>query len=157
MQPHFLESLKLLVRLGLMPVTPGLSQPTTEAEGLLFDLVGLYDDAYEAAAATVSLSSAQACLLDRLDESRGMGALAAELYCDASNVTQIVARLEARGLVTREPDPSDGRARVITRTPEGDAVNARFEAAFAFAREALSRLSAREQQQLTVLLRKVIG
>jgi DNA-binding MarR family transcriptional regulator len=30
--------------------------------------------------------------------------------------------LEARGLVTVEPDPSDGRAVVVRRTPEGDRV-----------------------------------
>src|SRR3954451_12056478 len=36
-----------------------------------------------------------------------MSALAEFLVCDASNVTGIVDRLEARGLIERRPDPKD--------------------------------------------------
>jgi DNA-binding MarR family transcriptional regulator len=140
-----------------MAVSPGPVSPTTEAEAALFDLVDTYDRAYEAAAASQSLTAAQACVLGRLSERRGMGALAQELGCDASNVTQLVARLEGRGLVTREPDPADGRGRVIARTRAGDELNARFEDAFEFARRAVRRLSKDEQAQLTSLLRKALG
>ena len=76
---------------------------------------------------------------------------------DASNITQIVARLEALGLVTREPDPRDRRARLVARTPRGDEINRRFAAAFTFARTAVGRLSPDEQDQLTALLRKALG
>ncbi|SCG48523.1 DNA-binding transcriptional regulator, MarR family [Micromonospora coxensis] len=130
---------------------------SSEAEAVLFDLVDLYDRAYQAAAAELSLSSAQACLLGRLDERRGMGALADELGCDASNITQIVVRLEALGLVTRERDPRDRRARLVARTPRGDEINRRFAAAFTFARTTVGRLSPHEQDQLTALLRKALG
>ncbi|WP_350349040.1 MarR family transcriptional regulator [Agromyces sp. G08B096] len=124
---------------------------------MLYEFVDSYDRAYEAAAASQQLSVAQVCVLIRLDERRGMSGLAKELGCDASNITQIVARLEARGLVVREPDPADGRARLIARTPDGDAASAQFDAAFAFAREAQSRLTADEQDHLAVLLRKAMG
>src|SRR3990170_2226741 len=107
-----------------MAVPSGPVAPSTEAESALFDLVDSYDRAYETAATSQSLSGAQACVLGRLTEPRGMGSLAEELGCDASNITQIVARLETRGLVTREPDPADGRGRVITRTAAGDELNA---------------------------------
>lgn len=100
-----------------MALPNGPVTPSSEAEAALFDLVDVYDRAYETAAAELSLSPAQACVLGRLDERRGMGALAEELGCDASNITQIVVRLEALGLVTREPNPRDRRARLVARTP----------------------------------------
>ncbi|MGP4102752.1 MarR family winged helix-turn-helix transcriptional regulator, partial [Nonomuraea sp. KM90] len=106
-----------------MALPNGPVATSSEAEAALFDLVDVYDRAYEAAAAELSLSAAQACVLGRLDERRGMGALAEELGCDASNITQIVARLEALGLVTREPNPRDRRARLVARTPRGDEIN----------------------------------
>ncbi len=140
-----------------MAVPSGPVAPTTETEAAFFDFVDAYDRAYEAAAASRSLTGAQACVLGRLSEPRGMGSLAEELGCDASNITQIVARLETRGLVGRAPDPADGRGRVITRTAAGDQLNADFERAFEFAREATHRLSRSEQAQLTTLLRKALG
>lgn len=130
---------------------------SSEAEAALFDMVDLYDRAYQEAASVLSLSAAQACVLGRLEERRGMGALAEELGCDASNVTQIVTRLEALGLVSREPDPHDRRARLVTRTARGDQTNRRFEEAFGFARSAVGRLSPREQDELTRLVRKALG
>jgi len=134
--------------------------PLTSADVLsnvLYDFVDAYDRAFEAAAANQRLSVAQACVLIRLDEKRGMSSLAVELGCDASNITQIVARLESRGLVTREPSPTDGRARLIVRTPDGDVTKTRFEAAFEFARDVTERLSADECEQLTSLLHKAMG
>ncbi|MDQ4052177.1 MAG: MarR family transcriptional regulator [Actinomycetota bacterium] len=140
-----------------MAVPSGPVAPSTEAESALFELVDSYDRAYETAATTQALSGAQACVLGRLDAPRGMGSLAQELGCDASNITQIVARLERRGLVTRQPDPSDRRGRLISRTPAGDDVNAQFEQAFEFGRDAVQRLSRAEQDQLTALVRKALG
>jgi DNA-binding MarR family transcriptional regulator len=140
-----------------MAVPSGPIAPSTEAESALFDLVDSYDRAYETAATSQSLSVAQACVLGRLAAPRGMGSLAEELGCDASNITQIVARLETRGLVTREPDPADRRGRLISRTLAGDKVNAQFEATFEFGRDAVGRLSRSEQDQLTALLRKALG
>ena len=65
-----------------MALPNGPVTTSSEAEAVLFDLVDVYDRAYEAAAAELSLSPAQACVLGRLDERRGMGALAEELGCD---------------------------------------------------------------------------
>lgn len=140
-----------------MALPSGPVAASSEVESALFDLVDVYDRAYEAAAADLSLSPAQACVLGRLGEQRGMGALAEELGCDASNITQIVARLEALGLVTRGPHPQDGRARVVARTTHGHEVNRRFEEAFTFARAAVTRLTPDEQDQLTRLVRKALG
>lgn len=140
-----------------MALPKGPVSTASETEAVLFELVDVYDRAYEVAAAELSLSPAQACVLGRLDESCGMGALAEAVGCDASNITQIVMRLEALGLVSREPNPRDRRGRIVARTTHGDEVNKQFEDSFAFARSAVGRLSAQEQAQLTGLLRKALG
>jgi DNA-binding MarR family transcriptional regulator len=92
---------------------------SSEAEAALFDLVDVYDRTYEAAAAELSLSPAQACVLGRLGERRGMGALAEELGCDASNITQIVARLEALGLRLPRTGPPRSPRRTRLTNPQG--------------------------------------
>jgi DNA-binding MarR family transcriptional regulator len=47
------------------------------------------------------------------------------LQCDASNVTGIVDRLEARGAVERRPDPSDRRIKALVLTRSGRALRRR--------------------------------
>ena len=48
-----------------------------------------------------------------------MRKLARKLKCEPSNVTGIVDRLEARGLVERRPDPADRRVKLAAATEEG--------------------------------------
>jgi MarR family transcriptional regulator, organic hydroperoxide resistance regulator len=48
-----------------------------------------------------------------------MSALAGKLFCDASNVTGIVDRLEARGLIERRPASYDRRVKLLALTDEG--------------------------------------
>ena len=48
-----------------------------------------------------------------------MSALAAALQCDNSNVTGIVDRLEAQGLVERRPAAHDRRVKTLVVTTEG--------------------------------------
>jgi len=48
-----------------------------------------------------------------------MRRLADTLFCDASNVTGIVDRLEARGLIERREDPGDRRVKLIALTDAG--------------------------------------
>jgi DNA-binding MarR family transcriptional regulator len=45
--------------------------------------------------------------------------LATRMFCEPSNVTFIIDRLEKQGLVERRPHPTDRRAKQITLTPEG--------------------------------------
>jgi DNA-binding MarR family transcriptional regulator len=140
-----------------MAVPSGPVTASTDAERAMFDFVDAYDRAYETAATRHGLSVAQACVLGRLADPRGMRELADELGCDASNVTQIVARLESRNLAQRHTNPNDRRSRQIVRTPAGDALYADFEASFAFARGAIANLSTAEQDQLAILLRKALA
>jgi DNA-binding MarR family transcriptional regulator len=52
-------------------------------------------------------------------ESMPLGQLADRLACVRSNVTQLVDRLEADGLVTRAADPNDRRGRLAVLTDDG--------------------------------------
>lgn len=140
-----------------MAVPSGPVAASTDAERAMFDFVDAYDRAYEIAAEQHGMSVAQACVLGRVSRPRGMGELADELGCDASNITQIVTRLEARDLVERHAHPDDRRSRQLTRTAAGDTLNAAFEQSFEFARAAASQLSLEEQAQLAELLRKALG
>ncbi|GAA3017360.1 MarR family winged helix-turn-helix transcriptional regulator [Streptosporangium longisporum] len=128
----------------------------TDVEQAMFEFVDAYNQAWEAAANEHGLSTAHACVLGRVETRRSMGELAEELRCDASNITQIVVRLEARELVRREPNPDDRRSRQIVRTPDGDDLYGAFEETFAFPRAAAANLTAAEREQLTALLRKAM-
>lgn len=98
--------------------------------------------------------------LSQLDAMKNLGEpcsqreLAQCLHFDASNVTDIVDRLEARGLVSRTIDPSDRRIRRLVLTAEGEAVRRKlFERAVDEA--PISSLTVAEQTQLRDLLAKI--
>jgi len=70
----------------------------------------------------IGLSIPKLAALRRLDEageSLPLGQLAERLACVKSNVTQLVDRLEADGLVARAPDPNDRRSRLAVLTAAG--------------------------------------
>ena len=70
--------------------------------------------------AEFDLTPPQAHLLRELaGGARPMGELAGQLHCDASNVTGLADRLEARGLVERRPSPGDRRVKVLVLTEGG--------------------------------------
>jgi DNA-binding MarR family transcriptional regulator len=76
----------------------------------------------EARLSEVGLSLAKLAALHRLTEageSLPLGQLAERLSCVKSNVTQLVDRLEADGLVSRTSDPSDRRSRLAVLTDAG--------------------------------------
>jgi len=50
-----------------------------------------------------------------------MGKVATTLHCDASNVTGIVDRLVAAGLITRQEGQHDRRTKTLQLTPKGHA------------------------------------
>jgi len=95
----------------------------------------------EEALKVVGLSAAKYKVLSQLakaNEPVPLRALAEEQQCVASNVTTLVDRLEADGLVKRVDDPADRRSKRATLTTlgeekeaEGARVVAEVEAAFA--------------------------
>lgn len=127
-----------------------------DVERLLEEFVTAYDKAFQCAAEAVGLSGAQACTLARTQVRQPMSSLAHEAACDASNVSQIIARLEGRGFVERTADDLDRRVKNVAITPAGRRTHRRVRSEFAFGREALARLDAGEREQLHALLSKML-
>ncbi|MEU6483986.1 MarR family transcriptional regulator [Streptomyces sp. NPDC046887] len=131
---------------------------TCEVAELIGTVVARYHEEYEQAAARHALTGAQARLLGLLAlEPTPMRRLARALRCEPSNVTGIVDRLEARGLVERRPDPADRRVKIAAATPEGRETAAQLRDALDFAREPLGRLTSTERTLLRDLLRQMLG
>ncbi|MEV6591990.1 MarR family winged helix-turn-helix transcriptional regulator [Streptomyces acidicola] len=131
---------------------------TLEVVDLIGTVVARYYDEYEEAAAEHALTGAQARLLSLLSlEPLPMRRLAQKLRCEPSNVTGIVDRLEARGLVERRPDPKDRRVKLAAATPEGRRLARGLRESLDFARAPLAGLSREERESLRDLLRRMLG
>ncbi len=136
----------------------GTTSPTpTKAQ--LLELVAALGTAqwqdFAAAAARHGLTSVQAKLLAQLKGPVPMRGLAALLVCDASNVTGIVDRLEARGLVRREPAPTDRRVKNVVATDEGHEIIRRVRAEMQATHSALDALDEAERTVLYGLLERL--
>jgi DNA-binding MarR family transcriptional regulator len=82
--------------------------------------------------------------------------LAELLRLDPSQVVALVDDLQSRGLVVREPDPSDRRANVVVATEQGRALHDRASASARAAEQDLHEdLSTAERRALTDLLRRL--
>ncbi|ALO05711.1 MarR family winged helix-turn-helix transcriptional regulator [Streptomyces gardneri] len=110
---------------------------------------------FAAAAAHHGLTSTQAKVLAQLNGPLPMRALATLLVCDASNVTGIIDRLEARSLVRREPDPSDRRVKNVVATDEGRDIIRRVREEMQATSGALDTLDAAESTTLYDLLARL--
>ena len=125
---------------------------------LIGEVVARFHEDYESGAAEHALTGAQARLLSLLClEPLPMRRLAQQLKCEPSNVTGIVDRLEARGLVERRPDPADRRVKVAAATEEGRRVARSLRESLRFAREPLAGLSEGERVALRDTLRRMLG
>ena len=107
----------------------------------------------------IGLSLAKLIALKALSdagESLPLTQLAERLSCVKSNITQLVDRLEADGLVERQSDPHDRRTRLAALTGAGrkacqDGMRLQKETE----RRMLGRLTSVEAQQLAELLGKI--
>ncbi len=91
-------------------------------------------------------------------ESLPLTRLADRLSCVKSNITQLVDRLEADGLVERQSDPSDRRARLAVLTRSGQAAYREgIKVERAAEQELLQKLTAAESRMLAGLLAKITG
>ncbi|MEU9194109.1 MarR family winged helix-turn-helix transcriptional regulator [Streptomyces hundungensis] len=139
----------------MAPRTDPLSLEVIE---LIGTVVARYYEEYERAAAEHSLTGAQARVLGLLSlEPMPMRRIAQKLKCEPSNITGIVDRLEARGLVERRHDPLDRRVKLAAPTADGLATAADLRASLNFAREPLAELSTRERTVLRDLLKRMLG
>ena len=135
------------------------AQPAAaEAWSLLMELWRSQRPHWRDAAESVDLRPGQAHLLRLLDESGPvpMRKLACAMRCDPSNITGLADRLEERGLVERQADPSDRRVKGLALTPEGARVRDEFLARLMEPPEEIAGLSAADQRALRDSLRRAL-
>lgn len=129
---------------------------TREVVDLIADMSARFHDEYEAAAAAHDLTGVQAKLLGVVaDHPVPMNQIATVLKCEPSNITGLVDRLAARGLVARQPSPTDRRVKLVAATPVGAEVSGKVWANLDFAAEPLAALSDQERRMLRDLLRRI--
>lgn len=130
--------------------------PAAEVWGLLRSLFGQHRRRFLIAASELDLHPAQAGALLQLASPLPMNELAAVLGCDNSNVTGLIDRLEARGLVARRPSAEDRRVKQVVLTANGRRMRQRMLARVGPPTDGLDRLTVSEQGQLRDLLRRVL-
>jgi MarR family transcriptional regulator, organic hydroperoxide resistance regulator len=129
-----------------------------EAQKLFFE-IGMTQRAKVGTALNgLGLGFAQAHALRMLDpeEPMPMSALADRLFCDASNVTGIVDRLEARGLVERRAYEGDRRVKALTLTEAGVELRATVIELMSEPPAAIAALPAVDQRALRDILRRAV-
>ena len=113
---------------GTSPRRPRQETLAAEAWRLLLDYFLGNSERFDRIATSAGLTVSHAKALIALDADcpKPMRALAEEWRCDASNVTWLVDRLEALGLVARTPSQSDRRVKTVVLTPDGVRTRARL-------------------------------
>jgi len=133
------------------------SDPVTEdVVALLARIVDRFVTSYESAAAAQGLTTVQAKVLAALEEPLPMHRIADKLKSERSNVTGIIDRLEARGLVERRPAEHDRRVKNIVATDEGRELGRNFRRELGFAAEPLATLGPGDRVRLRDLLSRIV-
>jgi DNA-binding MarR family transcriptional regulator len=92
----------------------------------------------------------------RPGQERPMRDIADTVGCDASNITGIADRLEARGLIERRDAPGDRRVKLIALTGDGELLRAQVLDRLYHPPEALMRLSREEQITLRDIMLRAL-
>ncbi|WP_205315172.1 MarR family winged helix-turn-helix transcriptional regulator [Nonomuraea lactucae] len=125
---------------------------SAEVVALFGRITDRYIREYEAAAAQHGLTPQQAKALLALDEALPMRRVAERVGAEPSNITGIVDRLQARGLVERQADPSDRRIKLIATTDAGKSVATELRSHLRFASDPLAALTEPQRRTLRDLL-----
>jgi MarR family transcriptional regulator, organic hydroperoxide resistance regulator len=106
----------------------------------------------------LGLAPMQSMALMRLrpGEPMTMSAMAHALMCDNSNVTGIVDRLEAQGLVERRPAEHDRRVKTLVITDKGTATRAEVERRLSVPPPPLAGLSEDDAAALHEILQRAL-
>jgi DNA-binding MarR family transcriptional regulator len=122
---------------------------------LVMDLGRNLSSHYDTKLAELNLTLPQAMLLRQLGNALPMNEAAGKLHCDPSNVTGIVDRLEARGLIERQHLTKDRRVKHLALTSEGRRLRRRVDAILAAA-PGVSDLGSADQAALLALLNRSV-
>jgi DNA-binding MarR family transcriptional regulator len=137
-------------------VTSRKADLAEEAWAALTHVMDVIRDSWMEAARNLELNPGEMKALGALavDGAQPMGALAKVLRCDASNVTWLADRLEARGLVERHTAPNDRRVKTLSLTDAGRAAHDHVHALLRVPPAPLLALSAAELRTLRDLMTK---
>ena len=138
--------------------TPDQREVIEEIVALLFATNQRLQQHASARAAELDLTLAQAKVLVELapGEAVPMRVLATRLNFDASNLTGLVDRLEARGALERRPHPNDRRIKSLVLTEEGLRLREEFRRRLFDYRGTFGALTLTQLLELRDLLRKVL-
>lgn len=138
-----------------------MAEPDVDAQaGEIIDLVGglvaRVWGQFTARAAEVGLSVPEAKALQALDldDEVPMRTLAARVHANPSNITVVVARLEGRGLITRQ-SAGDRRVKGVRLTESGRAMRQRLADRIATEHPAVHGLSANQRETFLRILRRL--
>lgn len=144
---------------------PGVAESDGDGENAetwraLVDLFLAQRDRFLGAAAACGLTPVHAhalrTLIEQGPDAPPMRGLAQVLECDASNVTAIVDRLEARGFVERRPSSTDRRVKTLVVTTAGREAAGRIAAVLYQAPDGMRSLSAADRQALRRIVRRLV-
>jgi len=134
----------------------GQADAGREAWVLMFRMLQANMGAVQAVWRQFELTGPQAHLLQRLgpDEMLPMNGLAGALDCQPSNVTGLVDKLEARGLIERRSEPGDRRVKMIALTAAGRRFRAQLLERLSEPPPFITSLSAEDKGALLQLLQR---
>ena len=127
-----------------------------EAWAAVYELFARYRPVMLAVQGEYGLRPPMVFALKELDSPQPMGKIAKALQCDNSAVTWITDRLEERGLVERQADPSDRRVKLLALTDEGRRVRDEIDSRLAEPPPEIAALSAADQRALRDILRRAL-
>ena len=107
----------------------------------------------------LTLMQSQTLIMLKANEPLPMRMLSDTFMCDASNVTGLADRLEARGLIKRQDHPTDRRIKLIALTTEGIELRDKImaETVAAEAKRLNPVLSVAEREALHAMLVKILA
>ncbi len=103
---------------GVASPPPAMADQTALC-GLIARLNQRIDAHARRVADRLGITSSQTVALRELSGAMTLSELAARMCCEMSNAGYVVDRMAEQGLVTREPHPSDRRAKLVTLTAAG--------------------------------------
>jgi DNA-binding MarR family transcriptional regulator len=136
----------------------GRTDPGSEAWSLMHWLMVTNKQRLFAVAHEFDLAPQQMIALRMLGSGpRKMSELAQALFCDNSNVTGIVDRLEERGLVRRKSAKTDRRVKLLVLTKEGERMRVELTKRMAEPPPPIASLSEKDQRALRDILKRAVA
>jgi DNA-binding MarR family transcriptional regulator len=136
----------------------GRTDPGSEAWSLMHWMMVTHKQRLAAMAQEFELAPQQMIAVRILGGGpRKMSDLAQALFCDNSNVTGIVDRLEERGLVRREAAEGDRRVKLLVLTDEGESLRVEVTKRMAEPPPAIASLSEKDQRALRDILKRALA